>query len=63
MPERLRPVFLFGTAYCWHREPGQPLELVSLRVLPARPPEELAELAARLMGRPLPGPEKEEPSA
>lgn len=61
MRDHLRPVRLFGRAYYWHAQAGQPLEL-----LPAAPPPELpevgpSELAHQLFGmfaRALPQPEE-----
>lgn len=59
MRDRLRPVRLFGRDYYWHREAGQPLQL--LHAVPWPDPllaGELYDVMARMLGGPLPWPEE-----
>jgi hypothetical protein len=59
MRDRLRPVRLFGRDYCWHAEPGQPLQLLPVVPWPDPPavrPEDLYSELLRLYARPLPQP-------
>lgn len=64
MRDHLRPVRLFGRSYYWHREPGQPLQLVHAAPWPRlESPEGLHELVTGMFAGPLPWPTKEETSA
>lgn len=61
MRDLLRPVHLFGRDYYWHREPGQPLELLPAAPppdLPEAAPSELADHLFDLFARALPQPEE-----
>lgn len=61
MHDHMRPARLFGRDYYWHREPGQPLELLPFVLPPELPVPTAAELyesAMRMMGGPLPWPEE-----
>jgi hypothetical protein len=59
VPDRLRPVRLFGRDYYWRAEPNRPLQLMPAVPWPDPPeirPEDLYSELVRLYTRPLPLP-------
>jgi hypothetical protein len=59
MRDHLRPVSLFGKDYYWHREPGQPLQLLPVGSLPPAGclPDGLYATVSHLFGGVMPWPE------